>query len=566
MSTKTAFSYIRFSSPEQAKGDSFRRQSEKAAEWAKNNGYQIIKRWSDLGVSGYRGKNARTGGFGEFLRAAEAGELPKDSVLLVENLDRVSRETPRKALELFLRVIGLGIGIVTLTDRQTYTAESVDADPTGMALFGSLMVMIRAHGESKLKAVRISASWSRKREAARAKSLPLSDRIPGWLDSKRNSAGRRIFTENKDRADIVRRIFDETVQGLGRRTICKGLNRDNKLSFLSESGWQPSSVIKIIRSRTTVGEFQPHRRDEKGRRVPDGDPIKGYYPAVIDEALWVRANAAVDVRRKDSAGRPQADVANLIRGLARCACGTRMMFINKGQPPKGGRYYRCSAASRDAGCENKRLWNAKDVERYLLHQIDPARIAAAFEPSAKRAGPSPREYDLRIAELTAMKNSAMDTALRNAGKKMAAEWESRAETLVEEIAHVRKLRDDAVAAERSRPHLPTMQTALGTVAAIAAKLENSTDEEKVPLRTGIVQQLRTVFFEIVFRPHAIIGLIEMPDKPKSLKGAFGLPKPIEIRKGEKGERYFYRHVFFRDDPAELEAMGGGKGVVFPRFS
>ncbi|WP_049819907.1 recombinase family protein [Bradyrhizobium japonicum] len=563
---KPAFSYIRFSTPEQAKGDSFRRQSEKADEWAADNGYQIIKRWSDLGVSGYRGKNARTGGFGEFLRAAEENKLPPGSVLLVENLDRVSREKPRMALERFLRVIGLGIGIVTLMDRQIYTAESIDADPSGMNLFGSLMVMIRAHGESKAKSVRISAIWSQKREKARVKGLPVSDRIPGWLKSTRDPTGRRIFTEDTDRADVVRRIFNETVQGFGRRAIAKGLNRDRKRSFLSKSGWQPSSVNKILRARTTVGELQLHRRDEAGRRVPDGDPIKGYYPAVVSEELWVQANAAVKIRRKDSAGRPHAEAANLIRGLARCACGQRMMFVNKGAPPKGGRYYRCSAAARDAGCENKRLWNARDVERYLLGQIDPARIAAAFEPSAKRVGPSPREYDLRIAELNAMKNAAMDTALRNAGSKMAAEWESRAESLVDEIAEVRKRRDDAVAAERSKPHLPTVQSALGTVGALVAKLEGATDQEKMPLRTAIMQQLRTVFSEIVFRPHAIVGLIELPEKPSSLKGAFGLPKPIEVRKGEKGESYFYRHVFFRDDPEEMAALGGGKGIILPRFT
>jgi hypothetical protein len=32
------------------------------------------------------------------------------------------------------------------------------------------------------------------------------------------------------------------------------------------------------------------------------------------------------------------------------------------------------------------------------------------------------------------------------------------------------------------------------------------------------------------------------------------------------ERYFLRHVFFRDDPDELAALGGGKGVVRPRFT
>jgi DNA invertase Pin-like site-specific DNA recombinase len=174
---KTAFSYIRFSSPEQAKGDSFRRQSEKAEACAKANSYMIVKSWADLGVSGYRGRNSRTGNFGEFLRAARAGELPKDSVLLVENLDRVSRQTPRKALSQFLEVIDLGIGVVTLTDDEWFTAESLDEDASGMKLFASLMVMIRANNESRVKGERVAAAWSKKRAAAREKSVPLSDRI-----------------------------------------------------------------------------------------------------------------------------------------------------------------------------------------------------------------------------------------------------------------------------------------------------------------------------------------------------------------------------------------------------
>jgi DNA invertase Pin-like site-specific DNA recombinase len=518
-----------------------------------------------LGVSGYRGKNALTGGFGEFLRAAAAGELPKDSVLLVENLDRVSRQTPRKALKQFLEVIDLGIGVVTLTDNELFTAESLDDDASGMKLFASLMVMIRANNESRVKGERVAAAWSKKRDRAREKSLPMTDRIPGWLVSTRDEAGRRTYSVDEDRANIVRRIFTEAVQGLGRRAIVRGLNRDGKLSFLSETSWQPSSVIKITRARTAVGEYQPHRRDESGRRVPDGDPIKGYYPAVIDEALWVQANAAVNVRRKDAGGRPQAEVANLLRGLAHCACGSRMLFLNKGKPPKGGCYYVCSEAVRDGNCDNKRLWNTKSVERYVLHQIDPARVASAFEPMGKRVGPSPREYDFRIAELTENMKAAIDASVRHAGKKLGLEFESRAESLVEEIAEQRKLRDGAAAAARSRPHLPTTQSALDSLEALSAKLVDATAEEKLLLRTGILQQLRTVFAEIIFKPHAIAGLIELPEKPKSMKGLFGIPKPIQVKTEEGREpRYFFRHTFFSDDPDELAELGGGNGIISPR--
>jgi hypothetical protein len=165
-----------------------------------------------------------------------------------------------------------------------------------------------------------------------------------------------------------------------------------------------------------------------------------------------------------------------------------------------------------------------------------------------------------------LKDAAFDGALRYAGKAMAADFESRADTLLKQIEEVRKLQDDAAAAERSRPHLPTTQTAIGTVAALAAKLAGSTPEERTVLRTSIVQQLRTAFAEIRFGRHAIVGLIELPEKPKSLRGFFGMPRPIDVRKTDGVERYFLRHVFFSDHSEELADLGGGKGIIHPRFA
>jgi hypothetical protein len=100
---------------------------------------------------------------------------------------------------------------------------------------------------------------------------------------------------------------------------------------------------------------------------------------------------------------------------------------------------------------------------------------------------------------------------------------------------------------------------------LTAKLADAIAEEKLLLRTGILQQLRTVFAEIVFKPHAIAGLIELSEKPKSTKGPFGIPKPIQTKPGEGKElRYFFRHTFFSDDPDELAELGGGKGIISPR--
>jgi DNA invertase Pin-like site-specific DNA recombinase len=564
---KPAVSYIRFSSPEQAKGDSFRRQSAAAAEWAKKHGYEIKQSLQDLGVSAYRGRNEQTGEFAAFLAAAEAGKLPKGSVLIVENLDRVSRQAPRKALTTFLRLINAGVGIVTLTDGKLHTAKSLDSDAIGMGLFGALMVMIRANSESRHKSERVAAAWSNKRARARAEAVPLTDRIPSWLVSKRDASGRRIFTEHPTHADTVRRIFVECAEGAGRRTIVKGLNRDHVPTFRGRNGWQTSTISRIITSRNALGEYQPCMRGEGGKLIPEGEPILGYYPAVVGEDLWVRANRATELRQKNAGGRPQAEALNLIPGLGRCSCGARMMFLNKGAPPKGGCYFACSAAHREAGCTNKRLWRAGQVETYLLHQIDPAKLDAAIQPGALLPGPSARDFEAEIADLEAQREGAIASILRNPNNALGLEMEKRANALADRIADVRKARDAAASEERAKPHLPTVRTALQSVASLARELEDPSVENRRGLRARLTHQIRTIFAEIVFAPHSIAGLIALPGIPKSTKAAFGLPKPIIVRTNKDGsQRWFYRHMLFIDDPEALQGMDLDAALVNSRYS
>ena len=73
-------------------------------------------------------------------------------------------------------------------------------------------------------------------------------------------------------------------------------------------------------------------------------------------------------------------------------------------------------------------------------------------------------------------------------KPLGIEMERRAGFLVDKIEELRKLRDEAAAAERSRPHLPTIKSAMETATALAAKLDCSTAEQKSEIRaTGILQ-------------------------------------------------------------------------------
>jgi len=72
-----AFSYIRFSSRKQQKGESFRRQSEAADEVCRENGGVLDETLtlSDLGGSAFRGANAKVGALAEFLEAIRIGRI-----------------------------------------------------------------------------------------------------------------------------------------------------------------------------------------------------------------------------------------------------------------------------------------------------------------------------------------------------------------------------------------------------------------------------------------------------------------------------------------------------------
>ncbi len=96
VSTTHVYSYTRFSQPDQKEGDSQERQDDKALAWAKRHGHVLDTKLKlrDKGRSAFHGHHRTKGYLGLFLKAVESGKVPKGSILLVENIDRLGRETP----------------------------------------------------------------------------------------------------------------------------------------------------------------------------------------------------------------------------------------------------------------------------------------------------------------------------------------------------------------------------------------------------------------------------------------------------------------------------------------
>jgi hypothetical protein len=151
--------------------------------------------------------------------------------------------------------------------------------------------MSRAHEESQTKSLRVKAAWENKR--AHAATARVTKICPAWLEP---IEGKQGFSKIPDRAKVVRDIFNQAAAGIGMYSIANRLNKARVLAFGSKNGWHQSYVAKILANRAVLGEYQPHRFVD-GKRVPDGEPIKGYFPAVVDQALFHRVQFAKSQRR-----------------------------------------------------------------------------------------------------------------------------------------------------------------------------------------------------------------------------------------------------------------------------
>lgn len=156
MSKPLAYSYIRMSSELQLKGDSLRRQIELSERYADEHDLELVRDFNlhDIGVSAFKGANIAKGALGRFLGAIEERKVPRGSYLLVESLDRLSRQDITSSVTLFLNITQSGVNIVTLADNQFYRAGKTEF----AQLIYSIVVMARANEESEMKSSRISAA------------------------------------------------------------------------------------------------------------------------------------------------------------------------------------------------------------------------------------------------------------------------------------------------------------------------------------------------------------------------------------------------------------------------
>ncbi len=307
-----AYSYLRFSSPKQSQGDSVRRQTELTLAWCEKHKTVLDTSLRiDRAVSGFKGANRDDlNGLGQFLKMIENKKVPPGSCLVIENLDRLSREKVTSALHLFTGILMAGVKIVQLMPVEIVFSSHSEMPQLMMAV----MELSRGHAESVLKSERVGAAWGRKRREAGTRQV--TSIVPGWISIV---DGERVLNKH---AATVRKIFELALSGLGVAAIARRLNED-KAPLMGKKriitggvsrpiSWGETVVHAILTKRRVLGEYQPCRADG-AKRIPDGPAVQGYYPAVVDEKTWHAAQYGLKSRTTHSGRRSKHP--NIFAGL-----------------------------------------------------------------------------------------------------------------------------------------------------------------------------------------------------------------------------------------------------------
>lgn len=302
---KTAYSYIRFSSKRQELGDSLRRQVDAAKVYCDSKGWQLSDHsFRDLGISGFKDVNRPS--LADMLVAIEQGTIAPDSVIIIENLDRLSRAGIDQTHDIVKSILRHNVEIVSLHDGLHLTHESLN----------DLIAVIRlavsadlAYQESSKKSQRVQDNKTRQKQAAMNGEI-IAKRLVFWLSRENN---KYVLNDN---AEVVRLIIEKRLEGKGFHKIAIELNEAGYISRLGRA-FSDTTIRDWVKSPALYGDYQTGSVVD-GKFVK-GDLVIGYFPALCDYSTWKKIQSSF-VKRTGGNSKH-----NHLSGLVRCShCGGAM--------------------------------------------------------------------------------------------------------------------------------------------------------------------------------------------------------------------------------------------------
>lgn len=344
----TAYSYIRLSSRQQIMGDGQRRQMEAAITYCRDNNLTLSdKSFRDLGVSAF--KEVDRPSLGDLHQCIENGTIKAGDVIILEKLDRLSRQGIATTQKMLQDILNHGVDVVSLMDGMRLNRHSLD-DLTSVIRIAIAADL--ANKESATKSSRVQANKDQMREKIKA-GIPVAQKLPFWLSFKNGSY---VLNEN---LSVLERIIRLKREGTSLVKIAATLNIDGIKSPNARGVWSPSTLRDVLRNPILYGAHQLTVK-VNGEYKPS-EIVKDYYPAVLSYSEFNQLNNKATIR---PAGTSET---NHLSGLVFCGvCGFRMSNKTRKNAKSKVNYYYCRQAIQGA-CSFRT--NIRDLSKSVIENI-----------------------------------------------------------------------------------------------------------------------------------------------------------------------------------------------------
>lgn len=511
-----AWIYARFSTLDQSDGDSLNRQLTGGKKFIEANGWlhSSDRELVDEGKSAFHGANRIEGSqLFQFEKRATAGHFDNGAVLVVENLDRLTRQGYEHAFEIIRLFTSRGVTVATWQDNQIYQAgERIDMGKAMLLLAKAELALAESENKSK----RLRASWqTRISEAEQGSRNAITGITPGWLGveiTRENGKTVRTIYPNAHRVAVLNEIYDWYIEGKGLPWIVRQLNARSEPTWglgkhAEGKGWNISTTQKYLTNRAVLGEYTPQVRTGKSSKASRGVVIPDYYPQVVTADRFNRVQT-LKADRRGWGGKNQHKFPNLFTNIATCFHCQGSLKHNgimkpgtvRKHPNKDGTfrtstqkaqrsYLRCSNYLRSYKCENKRSYRYEPLEagiiEVLIHWMEqqiefkPDSAAGKLITSIAEQERQTEAKRQQVAQLIANMMEVVSKALAQKASELEQEIER------EEAAVERMKRDLEVAQGSASP-----EESIAFLKAAQADLTHEDDEIRYAARVQANQSLK----------------------------------------------------------------------------
>ena len=280
---KRVCAYARVSSDSEAQGESLENQTTYYQDLIEiNPEYEFAGVFADQGITGTKDDRPE---FRRMLELARAGHI---DLILTKSISRFARNTTI-VLELVRELKELGVEVFFEKEQ----ISSLNGD-------GELMLtVLSSFAQAESKNVSENIKWRYRRKFQNGELAINATRFLGY---DKNKQGELVI--NPAQAEVVRRIFEDTIGGKGSFVIARQLNEEG-VATVAGGRWHSSTVLGILKNEKYRGDAKlqkTYRKDHLGKKkcLNKGEVesfyIEDNHPPIVSDAVWEEAQRQIALR------------------------------------------------------------------------------------------------------------------------------------------------------------------------------------------------------------------------------------------------------------------------------